>query len=185
MSKRNDNSDHTTSLGSALKHARETRSESLMEVSGAVEVDVDVLERIESNEHRPSEELLLLLINHFSMPEDEASNIWQMAGYSKEQNSLPNFDHSEALKQIAFVMPMDIRIVYTDLVQASANNHGLVMNFMQTGGPGNQPLAVARVGMSFEHARSVIDLLELTLKQAEQARKPKSLPAPKSRKQQK
>jgi hypothetical protein len=48
------------------------------------------------------------------------------------------------------------------------NNYGVVMNFMQGGGPNMQPLAVARVGMSKEHAKSVLDVLKQTLSQSEQ-----------------
>ena len=73
------------------------------------------------------------------------------------------------------VLPMDARIVYTDTVHVMANNHGVVMNFLQNSGPNNQTIAVARVGMSREHAESVVELLQRTLAQSE----PKTI-APKS-----
>ena len=37
-----------------------------------VEIDVDTLSGIERGEHRPSESVLLLLISHFDIREDEA-----------------------------------------------------------------------------------------------------------------
>jgi hypothetical protein len=40
------------------------------------------------------------------------------------------------------------------------------MNFMQ-GGPKNSAQPVARVGMSREHAKSVLKILEITLSQTE------------------
>jgi hypothetical protein len=43
------------------------------------------------------------------------------------------------------------------------NNYGVVINFMQAGGSDNQPVAVARVGMSREHAESVVQVLQQTL----------------------
>jgi hypothetical protein len=46
------------------------------------------------------------------------------------------------------------------------------MNFMQGAGPNNQPLAVSRVGMSKEHARTIIDVLQKTLDQADNPQPP-------------
>jgi hypothetical protein len=41
------------------------------------------------------------------------------------------------------------------------------MNFMQGGGPNAAPASVARVGMSREHAKSVLQILQATLSQTE------------------
>ena len=59
-------------LGSHLKDLRESRRKSLDEVSGAIEIDTDTLERIEIGEERPSEDLLMLLINYFDLQDHEA-----------------------------------------------------------------------------------------------------------------
>jgi hypothetical protein len=47
------------------------------------------------------------------------------------------------------------------------NNYGVVMNFMQGGSPNSSPSSVARVGMSREHAKSVLKILQTTLSQTE------------------
>ena len=60
-----------------------------------------------------------------------------------------------------------MRIVYTDMVQISVNNYGVVINFLQGAGINNTPLAVSRIGMSKEHAKSLLDVLSNTLKQAD------------------
>lgn len=163
-------------LGLRLKQIREKLQESVAEVSGAVEIDSDVLVAIEQGKERPSEDILLLLISHFGAKEDEATKLWEMAGY--DQNAVPmsnmvNDDAGNAVQTVV-VMPMDMRISYTDQVHVMVNNYGVVMNFMQSGGPNNQPLAVARLGMSKEHAKSVLEVLQKTLAQSE----PKALPAP-------
>lgn len=170
-------------LGVKIKKAREQRSESLVEVSGAVEIDTEILERIERGEQRPSEEILLLLISHFNISDDEATDLWELAGYvdepeNKDRSVYESIDND--VKQTAFVLPMDIRVVYTDMVHVAVNNFGVVMNFIQNSGPGNQPLAVARVGMSREHAESVLQIMQQTLAQADKVNTPKSLPAPKT-----
>jgi len=56
-----------------------------------------------------------------------------------------------------------------------ANNHGVIMNFMQGAGSGKSPLAASRVGMSKEHARSVLKMLEKTLDEADKAQNQKQL----------
>lgn len=172
-------------LGGRLRSSRVRQRESLADTSGAVEIDSKVLAQIERGEQRPSEEILLLLISHFNIDEDEATDLWELAGYSEDddKDSDSALEAPESGKQTAFVLPMDIRVVYTDMVHVMVNDYGVVMNFIQNSGPNNQPLAVARVGMSREHARSVLMILEQTLSQADQTPITKSLPAPRARKQ--
>lgn len=163
-------------LGIKLKDARKRKQESIAEVSGAVEIETGLLEQMEQGEQRPSEDILLLLINHLGMNDEEAMGIWKLAGYEDAKNIA-----SDQLPPIAMLMPYDSRIVYADMAHVSANNYGVVMNFMQTAGPGGQATAIARIGMSKEHAESVLDLLQKTLVQADQHIKPKALPAPKAK----
>ena len=65
------------------------------------------------------------------------------------------------------------------MVHVMVNNYGVIMNFMQGAGPNNQPLAVARIGMSREHAKSVLEVLQKTLDQADEPpAEPKQLESP-------
>ena len=168
-------------LGRRLKRLRERRRETLAEVSGAVEIDILQLEAIETGKRLPSEDILLLLINHFSIKDSEATKLWELAGYDQPEADtlLPSpADDPQMMKQALIVMPVDNRIVYTDTVHVMVNNYGVVMNFMQGGGSASQPLSVARIGMSKEHAKSVLELLRRTLAQSE----PKSIPSKPSEK---
>ena len=169
------------SLGNTLKRVREKCKETLAEVSGAVEIDVQTLEYIEAGHDRPSEDILLLLISHFGMREDEASELWDLAGYDQSVLPFPGISSQEdsVPKQSIIILPVDNRISYTDTVHVMVNNYGVVMNFMQGAGQAGQPMVVARLGMSREHAQSVLDLLKRTLEQSEQ----KSLPAPNNKQQ--
>ena len=173
-------------LGGRLRMRREKLSESLAEASGAVEIDVEDLEKIEMGLERPSEEILMLLISHFDINEDEATELWELADYIEEKSNTSGtmFEAGKGNETTAFVLPMDIRVVYTDMVHVMVNNFGVVMNFIQNSGPNNQPLVVARVGMSREHAESVIQILQQALAQADRQtiEKPKSLPAPQTKK---
>lgn len=175
-----------SSFGQALRELRQRTKESEMEVSGAVEIDLDRFQAYEVGATRPTEDILTLLIQHFGLKEQEASELWRLAGYgSLPEDSMQYFmnDGDGGVKPGATVAvnQEDIRIVYTDMVQVMVNNYGVIVNFMQGAGPGNSPLAVSRIGMSKEHAKSVIDVLKMTLEQSESLEKkpnhPKQLPS--------
>jgi transcriptional regulator with XRE-family HTH domain len=160
-------------LGNRLRRMRQNLQETIAEVSGAVEIDMQALNAIERGSTRPSEDILLLLISHFAIKEDEALQLWNLAGYDHAslRGEVPVTDEP---KQTVMMTPLDARIAYTDMVHIMVNNYGVVINFMQGAGPSGQPMMISRVGMSREHAKSVLELLQRTLAQSEQ----KSLPAP-------
>lgn len=162
-------------LGTHLRQLREKRQETLAEVSGAVEIEPEVLSAIEDGINRPTEDILLLLISHFAAKEEVATKLWELAGYN--QDELPthketSINNDQRAQQHTIAMPGDLRIVYTDMVHVMVNDYGIVMNFMQTAGIGGHPLAIARVGMSREHAQSVLEVLQKTLAMHQ----PKALP---------
>lgn len=167
-------------LGTWIKRMREKKQESIAEVSGAVEIDSDLLSDIERGSTRPGEDILMLLISYFSVKEDDAVAVWEMAGYGKPGPAEPSANSGGSVQHV-LVMPMDARIVYTDMAQVTTNKYGLTINFMQTDGIGNQPLAVSRVGMSHEHARKLLNALEKSLRPKEQ----RLLPAPEPTKEDK
>lgn len=151
---------------------REKRQATLAEVSGAVEIDTEALVDIEKGAQRPGEDILMLLISYFSVKEDDAVKIWELAGYDNHADMPASKE--EALQPV-LVMPMDARIVYTDMAHVANNQYGLTINFLQSDGIGDKPLAVSRVGMSREHALKLVKVLERALKPEAQ----KLLPAPK------
>lgn len=160
------------SLGIRLKKCREKFQESVVEVSGAVEIEPTSLTEIEQGAKRPSEDILLLLLSHFGLKDAEATKMWELAGYDRADNS----SHLTEItaNQSVTAKPSDEKIIYTDMVQVMVNDYGLVMNFLQGAGLNLPPQAIARVGMSKEHAKSIIELLQKTLEQHD----PKKLSAP-------
>jgi len=165
-------------LGWQLKLLREQLSQTLAEVSGAVEIDTEILELIEQGLQRPNEDVLFLLISHFDVKDAEASSLWELAGYtdsiglSKEDLPLLGGNNERPLT-VAF--PFDPRVVYTDHLHVSVNDYGVVMNFMQGAGQSNQSIPVARIGMSKKHARKVLEVLKQSLEQADKPKQPKLL----------
>jgi transcriptional regulator with XRE-family HTH domain len=166
-------------LGKELQKLRNGRNESLAEVSGAVEIEIDELSSFEKGISRPGEDILALLISHFEMKDKDSDKLWNLAGYENSDNSdgFVTSDDTVLQSQPVFVLPIDARIVYTDLVHVMVNNYGVVVNFMQSAGPSNQPLAVSRIGMSKEHAYSLLEVLQNTLEQSSKPKEIKQIPA--------
>ena len=164
-------------LGSHLKYLREQSDESLAEVSGAVEIDQTLLEQIEAGFERPVEDILLLLISHFSMPDHEAIQLWELAGYNGElpDQIRPSDDMHPTGKNTVMLLALDMRTVYTDDVDIMGNQAGLTVSFTQTSGQ-NKSTPVARLGMSYEQAERVMLTLQQALLRAKYLRGPKRLP---------
>lgn len=149
-------------LGVKIRLARVRVQESVADVSGALEIDTSTLIRIESGEQCPTEDILSLLISYLGINDSEATRLYELAGYSSNHDSDPSVTDTETMQTFAALMPMDLRVVYTDGVYITKNDAGVVMNFLQSSGFG-QPLAISRVGMSKKQARQVLDLLQKTL----------------------
>lgn len=154
-------------LGKQLKVLRTRCSESLAEASGAVEIDMKQLASYELGQKRPTEDVLLLLISHFGAKDDEAVHLWEMAGYGMERIPVAHLANEQNHLQQSTSATTDSQIIFTDVVDITVNNYGVVMNFMQGASPQAKPSSVARVGMSREHAKSVLQILQITLDQTE------------------
>jgi DNA-binding XRE family transcriptional regulator len=155
------------SLGSCLREMRQKLKESTAEVSGAVEIDEDALDRIEQGVDLPSEDILMLLISHFGLCDDEAVNLWELAGYNQggrawDQHA-PQKEEQQFTKQPVVVLAMDSRVVYTNGVEVVTDKAGVVMNFTQYVDQSQGNVPVARVGMSYEQAEQVLATLQHSL----------------------
>lgn len=155
-------------LGAQLQRLRRAAKETIDELSGAIEWPAAELKAIESGRRRPPEEVLMLIIMHFNLSDRQGISLWEMAGYtppkSRPRSSRRTSTSGETeLKPAIVVMPIDNRVVYTDMAHVMANDFGVILNFLQTTDPAQPPVAVARVGMSRQHAASLLSLLQATL----------------------
>jgi hypothetical protein len=164
------------SLGGSLKTLREKNNESVAEVSGAVEIDVEELESIENGFKRPSEDILMLLINHFGMQDNDAVRLWQLAGYDHGAKAKDIDDGQANFKQVVMLLTLDSRVVYSDGVGINVDPSGVVLNFTQ-GSELGERLPISRVGMSIDQAEHLSDLLQKALLKIKYVKGPKSLPA--------
>jgi transcriptional regulator with XRE-family HTH domain len=164
-------------LGKHLKQFREQKRESLLEASGAVEIDVEVLERYENGQERPSEDILMLLINHFGIQDHEAVKVWESAGYESDTSGNLGRKQLDGLERAAvLVLAMDARTIYSDGVIIDGNRAGLVINFTQAGASRKEQQAIARVGMSYEQAERVLASLQQAILYGKHTGNPRRLP---------
>lgn len=168
-------------LGSHLKYVREQARQSLSEVSGAVEIDESSLSRIEAGEERPAEDILLLLISHFGVADQEAVQLWELANYGGElpEQIKPEGGFQALGKPVVMLLALDMRTIYSDGLDVNCNDAGLVLNFTQSAGRKAMPSPVARVGMSYEQAEQVLATLQKAMLKAKYLRGPRALPPPK------
>jgi hypothetical protein len=148
-------------LGERLKRIRETRRESVAEVSGAVEIDSELLERFEGGEECPSEDILNLLITHFSLHEHEAVQLWEWAGFGHGGDLRNDTMQELASKATIVLVALDSRVLYTDGMVVATDDNGVVLNFIQAGA--QIAVTIARLGMSYQQAAQILTTLEQAL----------------------
>jgi len=165
------------SLGNHLKYLREQSHQTLSEVSGAVEIDEQLLINIELGINRPDEEILLLLINHFNIKDREAVQLWELADYDSDiPDQIKLEGELNSQKPVVMLLAPDGRTIYSDGVEVMTNNAGVTINFTQMQNI-QQAASVAKIGMSHNQAREVLKTLQQALLKANYSQIPKSLPA--------
>lgn len=178
MSKSSTNPQPFKELGIELASLRRLTKESLVEVSLAVEIDEQVLERYEAGVECPDIEILNLLINHYKITDGVADQLWELAGYAEDRSTIEESIMEEAAtlaKQLIVVLASDGRTIYTDGVSVTYNKNGLQLSFMQSLAP-NKSMVVSRLGMSYEQASDVMKVLGTALAYAQYYQKPLMLP---------
>lgn len=158
-------------LGQSLKQLREIKKESLAEAAGAIEIDEKHLANIEAGREVPSEDVLTLLFSHFSIDEQSAIRLRQLAGYDDRLESAPGL-----VRLPVVMLGIDQRVIYSDGVHIEVGPNGVVINFLQAARPGQPPVAVSRVGMSQAQAEAVAKTLEQALLHAKFSSGPRALP---------
>lgn len=173
----NENKQPYEAFGARIKFLREQWQQTLSEVSGTLEIEEASLIEIEAGKSLPPGDVLDMLISHFLLTEDQAQDLRDLVEDQNDQTSeaLINGLEDFLTKQVVMYMPVDGKVVYTDNMQATVNDYGVILEFMQRTGPG-QPSVVSRIGMSRDHAEKIIEVMQNTLRQHDQGNGQKFLP---------
>jgi transcriptional regulator with XRE-family HTH domain len=175
-------------LGQKIKSLRKSFDESIKDVSSAVEIDPSELLKIESGLIRPSEEVLIQIISHFNLSDNEALSFWQLANYDNQPAMLNNITsnlfsklmNDNQVSNLIMLFPVEQRPFYSDHLEIILGESGLVINFNQK--INNQVIPISKIGMSLEQAKVLYQTLESALLQSKYNSGPKKLNSPKNKK---
>ena len=165
-------------FGGQLRKIRLDANKTIDDVSGAVELPVEDLKRIEMGEMRPEEGLIRLLSGYFNLPFSKFQQLLRLAGYKKKgavgaKNDFRSFfgdmpggkaqDSQQLFLAISEIS--DDRAVYTNETSVNVSKSGVVIEFLQSAAINrdNQPKTIAKIGMSIEHAHQLRDILQHAL----------------------
>jgi len=162
---------HINVFGLELREIRKSAGESLAITAAHLGIDRSHLNKVELGIYKPSSELLDKIIAHFSVEGKKARQLRdfiergqvehvvvgseQGKGEVMQQNLAPQ----EQGVQVT-VDPTKVQILYSDSTFVSSSDYGLVLDVAQTA-PGNpkQQFVVARIGMSFDHAKKLLEVI--------------------------
>lgn len=162
-------SSHNKKFGSEIREIRKASGETLSDTAKALNVDRSHLTKIELGQDRPSEQLFMQLIAHFSVSRVMAQRLWSLAGFTGEFVTAEHIGGKETLMDEPMLparqgQPASVNIdpskptLYTDSIFINSSDFGLVVDFARRVGP-EQHFVVSSVGMSFEHAKKLLEVL--------------------------
>ena len=174
-----ENKQQFVAFGNKLKAIRLKSKKTINDVSGAVELPVDQLKRIEKGSMQPAEELVCLLASYFKLSRSETKTWLRLAGYDANAKSDPIADQLRNIirhmtggrgevQQLWLAVPEaspEDRVLYTDETSVNVSRSGVVVEFLASNSAQRQQKAksVAKVGMSVEHARQLCGILQRAL----------------------
>lgn len=159
------------SLGSEIRQLRKNSGQTLFKVAESIGTTRSHLNKIELGRSRPSEKLLNTILAYFSVAADKAGRLMQLAGH-RSNKVVTNFSGKEVgnmkeptsveqqSKNVNIVIDPNTRqVLYSESVFIHSSDYGLTMDFAQRVGPSDQQFVVARIGMSFDHAKKMLEVL--------------------------
>ena len=161
---------HNSKFGAEIRQIRKDAGETIADTASAIGVDRSHLTKIELGQDRPSEQLFMSLIAHFSVTRVTAQRLWSLAGFTGELVTAEHHGGKETLMDEDSMLPAkqgqaaSVNIdpskptLYTDSIFINSNDFGLVVDFARRVGP-EQHFVVSSVGMSFEHAKKLLEVL--------------------------
>lgn len=165
----NDNKEPYKEVGDQIRQWRQKWNQSLAEISATLEIDLNILRSIESGKILPSDDQLDMLMSHFLMNEEQATELMDIIdsanGRSGQPASSIPFGQDISGQIMMMVVSADsAKSSYTDGMHASVDDKGVVLEFTQRSTDGKS-VTVSRLGMSHNHAVEVSRVISDTLNQ--------------------
>lgn len=161
-------------LGYKVRELRGLNKLSQVKLAEMVKVDITLISKIENGHIQPTQDQLQAVIEALRLDGKDALDLWNLSGRAsgpifREQNKFENKDiimsqEKNVTKQPepqlnVSVNPTATQILYSDAVGVSTSEFGMVFDFAQRVSSTNNANIVARVGVSHEHARKIMEAI--------------------------
>lgn len=160
-------------FGERIRKYRMQKGENITQAAQALELDRTYLSRLENGHLQPARKLLEKICNYYSITEDEASEVFTLAGYpgkdivmrTKNREEVNQMEENQITgvksdRGIEINVPGNTVVLYTDSAFVTTNEFGCTIDFAQRLGSTNKHNVVTRVGMSKSHMRALIKALQ-------------------------
>jgi DNA-binding XRE family transcriptional regulator len=160
-----------TNFGLEIRAIRSRAGETTAQTATAIGITRPHLTKIELGQDRPTERVALALFRHFSLNRNTALRLWSLAGFTSELVTAE--DYTKKKEQYMSNLPANLPTqnppasisvdptkptYYTDSIFINSSDFGLVIDFARKVGP-EQHFVVTSVGMSFDHAKKLVEVL--------------------------
>jgi transcriptional regulator with XRE-family HTH domain len=158
-------------LGKEIRKLRKETGQSLIKVSGSLNIERSHLNKIELGAYKPSLELLNRILDHFSVEGIKANQLRDLLQHGQVERMVvegierkDNKHMNQAVKKPEQVAQISIDpaanpVLFSDSILVSSSDYGLVLDVAQKVGNGPQHHIVARIGISFDHAKKLLEVI--------------------------
>lgn len=171
-------------LGDLVREERVKNNLSLAGLSRRLKVDRTLISKVENGRYNPTPGFLQKIIEVFSLDSARANLLWDLSG----RPSGPVLVGTNNLKEIKMdhhlphhptpapppphtmnvsVNPAQTPVLYSDAVSVTSSEFGMVFDFGQRVNTTNNVAIVSRVGVSYDHARKIMEAINNELERHE------------------
>lgn len=163
--------DTQLALAKQIRQLRLSSDLTLEQLAEKVNVHWTFLSKIEKGTRKPNVKLIKSLAKVFSLDEQEyqtlihqlSQDLRKGVNYKMEDENAANQNQ----KVLNLNVPQSLAVLYSDSAVVNSNAHGIVLSFAQILGNTNTHNVVARVGISLQHAKSLLKALSKEVTNAE------------------
>lgn len=149
-------------LGLRLKEMRQAHNRSSATVASELGFSAAYYSRLENGKERPSLQALENINDLYKLPSEDKQLLEQLAGYSTasvaEGGLTDSAGPANPELQINFD-PQKLPVLFSDTMFVSVSENGVVLDFGQKVATAPAQYIVARVGVSYAHAKKIHALL--------------------------
>lgn len=172
-------------FGQTIKELRSQRGLSQEELSKKLGMHWTYLSKVENGFKRPNLDFLRNVKEKLSLTEEQFQNLRSLlltlekrtrsekASGKKGVNYTMDDKSSQKQDQpiLNIKLPENLPVLYSDMIAVTSTAYGITLDIAQKVGATNNHNIVARVGISLDHAKDVLNVLAKEISNAEKFRK--------------